>query len=307
MKKPVPALLANWSNWEALPLKVTPSVLSLILDDGQAFRWHALEDATWLGFWADQAVRLRQAPDDSLEWSGPRGLENTSRSALKDYLSLDLPWAAFEDSLPWRSDAHLAACQRAMPGLRLLRQPLAETLLCFLCSATKQIPQICEMAESMAREIGSAPAWLDARMTKQRGTLSFHQLPTWEQLAASSEAALRRCALGFRAANVHRTAQILAAKPSWLGEVARLPYEEAHGQLCELPGVGPKIADCVLLYSGTQLAAFPVDTWILKVMERHYALEGWTPQQIAHFGRRHFGPHAGFAQQFLFNYERKQR
>jgi N-glycosylase/DNA lyase len=307
MKKPVPALLEDWSEWETLPLKIAPKVLSLILDDGQAFRWHRLEDETWLGFWADQAVRLRQTPEDSLQWSGPRGRQAESRAALNDYLALDVPWPAHTDALPWRSDAHLQACLAAMPGLRLLRQPLGESLLCFLCSATKQIPQICEMAESMARELGSPLPWLTTADTRRRGSLSFHQLPTWEQLADSSENVLRGCALGFRAANVHKTALFLSQHPGWLAETAALPYEQAHTRLCELPGVGPKIADCVLLYSGTRLVAFPVDTWILKSMERHYALDGWSPLQIAHFGRRHFGPQAGFAQQFLFNFERLQR
>jgi len=304
MKKPVPGLLERWSDWEGLPLKVSPSVLSLILDDGQAFRWHRLGDETWLGFWADQAVRLLQTADTSLQFSAPPGHGKSARQALTGYLALETDWAGLVDRMPWRSDAHLQACLNAMPGLRLLRQPLAETLLCFLCSATKQIPQICEMAESMAREIGSPPPWLERTPAKHQGGLSFHQLPTWEQIASSSEEALRACALGFRAANVHKTACFLAAHPAWLAETATLPYAEAHTRLCELPGVGPKIADCVLLYSGTRLEAFPVDTWILKVMERHYALQNWTPQQIAHFGRRHFGPHAGFAQQFLFNYER---
>ena len=75
--------------------------------------------------------------------------------------------------------------------------------------------------------------------------------------------------------------------------------------MCELPGVGEKIADCVLLFAAGRLEAFPVDVWIFKAMAQRYGLAGWKPAQIAHFGRTHFGPLAGLAQQYLFAWERK--
>ena len=85
------------------------------------------------------------------------------------------------------------------------------------------------------------------------------------------------------------------------------PYAESHAFLAELPGVGPKIADCVLLFGAARYEAFPVDTWILKTMAETYALHGWRPAQVAQFGRAHFGPLAGLAQQYLFSGARKGR
>lgn len=82
------------------------------------------------------------------------------------------------------------------------------------------------------------------------------------------------------------------------------PYAEAKARLLELPGVGEKVADCVLLFGAGRLESFPVDTWIIKAMERRYGLAGWKPAQIAHFGRVHFGAQAGLAQQYLFAFER---
>ena len=73
-----------------------------------------------------------------------------------------------------------------------------------------------------------------------------------------------------------------------------------------LPGVGEKIADCALLFGAQMYQAFPVDTWILKVLALRYGLIGWSPSQLAQFGRVHYGPYAGYAQQFLFAYERSQ-
>jgi N-glycosylase/DNA lyase len=135
--------------------------------------------------------------------------------------------------------------------------------------------------------------------------LQFHRLPTWSELAAIPEATLRACRLGFRAKFIHQTAQFLAAHPGWLDETETLPYAAAKERLCSLPGVGEKIADCVLLFGAGRLEAFPVDVWILKTMARRYALDGWRPAQVAQFGRAHFGPLAGLAQQFLFAWERR--
>ena len=84
-----------------------------------------------------------------------------------------------------------------------------------------------------------------------------------------------------------------------------MPYPAAKARLLELPGVGEKVADCVLLFGAGKLEAFPVDTWVLKSLARRYGLDDWKPAQVAHFGRTHFGPLAGLAQQYLFAWERK--
>ena len=198
------------------------------------------------------------------------------------------------DTLPWRSDPHLAACLAAFPGLRILRQPFGETLLGFLCSATKQIVQIKQMLALLAERHGAEIA------------PGFHRLPTWPELAALPETELRACQLGFRARYIAETARIVAAQPGWLAETEALPYPAAKARLCALPGVGEKVADCVLLFGAGRLEAFPVDTWILKTMARRYGLDGWKPAHVAQFGRAHFGPLAGLAQQYLFGWERQQ-
>jgi N-glycosylase/DNA lyase len=130
------------------------------------------------------------------------------------------------------------------------------------------------------------------------------RLPTWPELAAVPEADFRSCLLGFRAKFISQTARFLAAHPGWLEETETLPYADAKVRLCSLPGVGEKIADCVLLFGAGRLEAFPVDTWILQTLARRYGLAGWRPAPLAQFGRAHFGPLAGLAQQYLFAYER---
>jgi N-glycosylase/DNA lyase len=216
--------------------------------------------------------------------------------AIPHYFGADLDFTALADSLPLRSDPHLARCVSAFGGLRILRQPFGETLLGFLCSATKQIVQIKQMLALLAERHG-APL---------RGT-ELHRLPTWGELAQIPEAELRACLLGFRARYIAETARWIAAHPGWLEETETLPYPIAKERLCSLPGVGEKVADCVLLFGAGRLEAFPVDVWILKTLARRYGLEGWRTPQLAQFGRVHFGPLAGLAQQFLFAWERANR
>lgn len=292
----------GWSDWA--PLAGAPrwsaEVLAETLDGGQAFRWHRDAEGNWLGVWASHVVRVRLAPDGRGEWSTPAGREHELVSgayAVFHYMGLDRDFAALTDALPWRSDAHLARCLAGFPGLQILRQPFGETLLGFLCSATKQIVQIKQMVALLAERHGAVIAEVDGRQ--------YHRLPTWAELAVVPEAELRACLLGFRARYIAETARFLVAQPGWLEETEAAPYAIAKERLCSLPGVGEKVADCVLLFGAGKLEAFPVDTWILKTLARRYGLEDWKPAQLAQFGRVHFGPLAGLAQQFLFAWERK--
>ncbi len=285
-----------WLPWSPVPplprpRALTPAVLAELLDGGQAFRWQRGADGMLTGGWAGHHARLRIASENGeLQFSAPAATEPRALgAALQAYLAGP---PADEDALPWRSDPHLAACMAAFPGLRILRQPFGETLLGFVCSATKQIVQIKRMLELLALRHGqSAPG-------------GWRRLPDWRELAEIPEKDLRACGLGFRARHVAGIARRLAAEPGWLAATEHAPYAEAKARLMELPGVGEKVADCVLLFGAGRLEAFPVDTWIVKAMARRYGLADWRPAQVAHFGRMHFGAQAGLAQQFIFAFER---
>ncbi len=341
---------SDWQRVEGLPA-MPVHVLAETLDGGQAFRWHRMGPAPdvdrvsgsaiqppgiaeqreprlaeWWGVWGNHVVRLRLGAAQGVEWSAPCSLQGSTTAALRRYLATDNDFSALADTLPWRSDSHLARCLTAFPRLRLLKQPFGETLLGFLCSATKQIVQIKQMVALLAQRhgaiigrierpptaAGNTPVSRDAGI--ERGSVDpgvsaaptvFHRLPTWGELAEIPEPVLRQCLLGFRARYIAETAKFLAQNHGWLDETELLPYPAAKERLCSLPGVGEKVADCVLLFGAGKLEAFPVDVWILKTMARRYALEGWRPAQIAQFGRVHFGPLAGLAQQYLFAWERR--
>lgn len=292
-----------WSPWQELELAAPPNaeVLAEILDGGQSFRWTAHPGGVWSGAWASYNVRLRVAPSGwGLQWSAPEREADYTHLALRRYLDADRDARLLADALPWRSDPHLTLALQAFPGLRILRQPFGEVLLCFICSAAKQIVQIKQIAAELARWSATSPM---GGVDKGRAP----PLPTWSELAAITEAQLRACKLGFRARYVHQTAKFLAEHPGWLEATEALPYAEAKARLLHLPGVGEKIADCVLLFGAGRLEAFPVDVWIIEAMRRRYGLEKWRPDQVAQFGRLHFGAYAGLAQQYLFAWERKNR
>lgn len=287
--------MPTWTPWKTLPLATpfTEQTLAETLNGGQAFRWNYLEtESCWQGIWGQRVARIRFSDKGRIEVSTPSSHPETAPS-LATYLRADFDWAAAMDTLPWRSDSHLQKALQAYPGLRILKQPFPEAVLCFLCSATKQIPQIKVMCERMAENLGTEIL------------PGIHALPTWEQLAAASEEQLRSLGLGFRAKNIKKTADLLASHPELLSQIEASPYSEAKPMLVSLPGVGEKIADCALLFGAAKLEAFPVDTWIIKVLEKRYALFGWSPSQLSQFGRVHYGPLAGFAQQFIFSYERQ--
>ena len=143
----------GWTDWTPLPLSTpfTQESLRETLDGGQAFRWQFLEtDSCWQGIWGRFVARVSLNQDEGLLYRIPEELAQQAAEVLKNYFLSDTDWGKIADRLPWRSDPKLAQAIEAYPGLRLLNQPFPETLLGFLCSATKQIPQIKILCDKLA-------------------------------------------------------------------------------------------------------------------------------------------------------------
>jgi N-glycosylase/DNA lyase len=269
--------------------------LALTLASGQAFRWRRSAEG-WAGVIGSRWVRLRQEPDGiRAETSAPEADWQWLRHYLQLDADLDGILASFPDDPPMRDS--VAACR----GLRLLRQEPWECLASFICSSTKQIVQIQQIVgllcrrfgETLAVPLGTEPAWA---------------FPTVERLAGASEAELRACKLGFRAPYLSGAARKLAAGDIDLARLAERPLEEARAALVTLPGVGVKIADCVLLFAYGFHEAFPMDVWIIKALQQLYFPKR-PPKlpRLRRFSQTHFGPYGGYAQQYLFHYMRTAR
>jgi N-glycosylase/DNA lyase len=262
--------------------------LDATLRSGQAFCWQRI-DEEWRGWIGDVPCRI-VAERESYLVHGP-GLE---AAAVERYFGLDLDLEAIVASFP--DDPWLKQAIAHAPGLRLLAQEPWETLASFICSAVKQIPQIEEINRALRREFGteSAPG--------------LHAFPSPAALAAAGEMALRRCKLGFRARGLHETARQVAAGEIDLAALHALSTNAAREELVRLRGVGPKIADCVLLFAYRRGDAFPIDVWVERVLRQLYFRgRRVTAERLRRFPAAHFGLHSGYAQQYLFHWVRTAR
>jgi N-glycosylase/DNA lyase len=278
-----------------IQLEIKNYDLSATLLSGQAFRWRQVGEA-WEGVIHGRWVRLQQR--HNLLAAQTAGAEDEWQW-LRHYLQLDIDLdricATFPSDEPMQSS--LAACA----GLRLLRQDPWECLASFICSSTKQIVQIQQIVGLLAERFGR-------RIEGPGGREPVYAFPTFSQLAEVSEADLRACKLGFRAPYLLGTARRLSAGVIELEKLRDLTLDEAREQLLELPGVGLKIADCVLLFAYGFPQAFPVDVWVIRALSQLYFPKRRVKlPRLRHFSRTYFGPHSGYAQQYLFHYMRTKR
>ncbi len=267
--------------------------LAATLSSGQAFRWK-LTEGVWESVVGGNWVRL-QSLDESILAETATAVPDWSW--LADYLQIDVDLEAVLLSFP--DDEPMRAAVGACHGLRLLRQEPWECLASFILSSTKQIVQIQQIVALLCERFGS-PLLVPA------GHGPVHSFPSAARIAAAGEAELRACKMGFRAPNLRATAQAVAEGAIDLGTLCARALPEARSELLKLPGVGNKIANCVLLFACGFQEAFPVDVWVMKAMRQlYFPKRRPSPRRLLHFTSTHFGPNAGYAQQYLFHYMRK--
>lgn len=262
-----------------------PLDLALTFGCGQAFRWR-LEDGVWRGVVGGAEARLfREGEALRLETTG----EDPGATAWTRYLRLD------DDPRGHLAGAdELRALRGFEPllGLRILRQDPWETLASFICSAAANIPKITTCVEGIAARWG---ARIDGAARRA--------FPGPARLARARERDLRACGLGFRAPYLLATARRLDAAPLDWDALRVAPLEEARARLVELPGVGEKIADCVLLFGLGRMDAYPVDRWIRRATLELAGRSRASDRELASWARR-LGPSRGYLQQILFHLRR---
>jgi N-glycosylase/DNA lyase len=266
--------------------------LAATLTSGQAFRWQ-WRDCGWIGVIGNHWVRLHgnecsilaECAEPVLDWAW-----------LTDYLQVDLDLSQILATFP--EDEPMRAAIRACRGLRLLRQDPWECLASFILSSTKQIVQIQQIISLLCERFGEP-------IPTDRTVVPAFAFPSPARLADCAEADLRGCKMGFRAPYLLETARSLASGQLDLTALRDLPVEGGREKLMTLPGVGRKIADCVLLFAYGFQSAFPVDVWVMKALRQLYFPKRKVRVQRLHrFAAQHFGNNGGYAQQYLFHYMR---
>ncbi len=252
------------------------------LESGQVFHamsdgegWQILVDRTPL--YAEQHGALLRVDCDK---------ENLARR----YFSLDHPLESIYATFP--SDSFSRAALAACRGLRILRQPQWECLATFITSPMKQVAHIRQISLQLRALYG-----------EEIPGSRVNAYPTAPRLAQTTEKELRACRLGFRAKSLLGAAHAVASGEIDLGALAEKPTAEARRQLCLLPGVGRKVANCVLLFAYERLDAVPVDVWIARILK---AMHKGTSSllELEEFSNRRFGSYAGYIQQYLFHHAR---
>ena len=296
--------------------------LAATLDSGQVFRWQQQKDS-WVGVVGKNFVRLTQT-DGGILAETSTGIDDLDwlREFLQTGTNLDAVLKTFPDDEPMR--AAVASCH----GLRVLRQDPWECLASFILSSTKQIVQIrqivallCErFGEPVADDFGlrwqsaAATALSPAMKSSESGValrlppqskIVHHSFPSPEKIATLTEKELRACKMGFRAPSLLAAAREIAAGRFDLERIRHLSHAEARAELMKLRGVGGKIADCVLLFAYGFDSAFPVDVWIERALQQlYFPRRRASEKRLRRFAATYFGPHAGYAQQYLFHYMR---
>ena len=261
--------------------------LEKTLNCGQVFHWERSGEG-FVGAIGEKAAYVEQQRDE-LCFAG------VSAKTIANYFSLDHPLAEICRSFP--SDATMKAARDFCRGLRIIRQPRWECLATFICSSMKQVAHIRQISLALRKRFGTEKTICGNHV---------YQFPSAARLGRSSERELRECALGYRAKNLLATARVVASGEADLEAWSEVPDDELRARLCELPGVGAKVANCVMLFAYERLRAFPVDVWIERVLKEQYfpRRRKVTAQQLREFCDGYFGAHGGYAQQYLFHHAR---
>ena len=291
--------------------------LAMTLNSGQVFHWEKAGDG-FCGAIGERAVYVKQRSatlhvameGGSLRRCGGQGEEiarattpkvfaSTAPTAtaglVRHYFALDHPLDEICASFP--RDPVMNAARNFCQGLRIIRQPKWECLATFICSSMKQVAHIRQISRALRERFG------------EKKEICGHEVfsfPPADRLEGTTENELRKCGLGYRAKNLLATAKRVALGEIKLDLWNTLSDGELREQLCGLPGVGAKVANCVMLFGYERTKAFPIDVWIERVLREKYFPKKAkvTSASLPEFAANYFGAHGGYAQQYLFHHAR---
>jgi N-glycosylase/DNA lyase len=284
-------------------LDTVPFNLDVTLCCGQVFRWDKRGD-WWYGIVKGSVFKIRQT-NTELEFA------NADAKFIEHYFGLDDDLQEIREEIG--KDEHIIEALQEFWGLRIIRQDPWECLISYICATYKSIAAIKQMLLRLSEKFGEK---------KTLDGCDFYTFPTPEKLANATESGTAACGLGYRAKYVLETSKKICEGEFDLEGLRKMSCQQARKELCGLPGVGLKVADCILLFSLGKLDAFPVDVWVKRALLKHYAkhfpnafikktssqesLSNSEYEKLNVFGRTYFGEYAGYAQEYLYHHERMQ-
>ncbi len=262
-----------------------------IFECGQCFRWNKEDDGSYTGVIKSGVINVKK-DENKIIFSGQTS-ENLEK-VCKNYFDLDRDYSEIKEIIS-KNDENMKKAIEYGNGIRILNQDPWEMLISYIISAANNIPRISKTIENLSRRFG--------KPMKMNGN-TYYMFPTPEELSKATMEDLRECNLGFRDKYVYNATRMVLDGSLNLEKLYDLEYEIAKKKLMQVPGIGAKVADCILLFSLGKVEAFPVDTWIKKVMNELY-VESSNVSKINQFATERFGKYAGIAQQYLFYYKRE--
>ena len=301
-----------------------------IFECGQCFRWYKQKDGSYTGVAKGKVVnilyKMKMGNDENKVEQGyncevhycenenqeKNNKENKSQegtlyiknsnmddfiSIWYDYLDLGRDYDKIKQILSAKDNIMKTAVEFGY-GIRLLKQDFYEALISFIISANNRIPMIMKAVAAISDRFGEKILFEDK---------IYYTFPEISKLAMADMEEILECKTGFRCKYISSTSKLLNEDVVVPPELCELSTLDAREKLKQLPGVGNKVADCSLLYSGIKYDVFPTDVWVKRVMEELYFKREASLKEIQDFAAGHFGALAGFAQQYLFYYARENK
>lgn len=268
-----------------------------IFECGQCFRWNKEKDGSYTGVFKNNVLNVEEE-NGKIKFQGI--CEGNIENIVKEYFDLNTDYMKIKETLS-KVDEYLEESIKFGKGIRILNQDLWEVLISFIISANNNIPRIKGIVERIAKQYG--------REIIYNGK-SYYTFPKPDELAKATVEDLRKLGLGFRDKRVYETTQKIKNGEINLNELVEIKDTNKIREILEtLPGVGPKVADCILLFGLKRFEVFPIDVWVRRIMNDLYIKnEDETKvnkKEIENLAKTKYAELAGIAQQYLFYWKRE--
>lgn len=269
-----------------------------IFDCGQCFRWNEQEDGSYTGIFGNNVINVKKE-NNEITFEGI--CEKDIKETIENYFDLNRNYEEIKEQLS-KIDENMKTSIEYGQGIRILNQDLWETIISFIISANNNIPRIKGIIERLSEKYGNEIEFNGKK---------YYTFPTPEQLKNVSVEEYRKLGLGFRDIRLYETTKMILEKQVDLEKMKQNPNTiEVRAELLKLSGVGPKVADCILLFSDLKrFEVFPIDVWVRRVMNDLYIKQEdetkVSKKQIEKIAQEKFGDLAGLAQQYLFYWRRE--